>query len=306
MVRLTGILLLLSSFFPILALAQELDSLRGIDSLTFTAPIEEDLIDQLIINTEAEPVVEQIQLYLDDSIESFSNRVSPSRVSVRSRVVVNPEALDDPNYDNGTYRGSSIKTSNMLSAKTTDFEFYLIQSKDAGEPIFFDRIGAALSLRKSQRLSGDLKLSRLALADYSLNVGSGLILSRGYPNYPSKQSVRNNMISGEEIKPYHSTSSYRSFRGAASELQYRSLSLTMFFSDRLIDAAIDSNEITSLPASGYHRTAAELDKRNTARQTLNGGILSFENFDTSHNGFSAGIAAYRLKFDKPEIGRAHV
>ncbi|HET9137428.1 MAG TPA: hypothetical protein VFO76_12395 [Candidatus Kapabacteria bacterium] len=292
------IVIILFLILPIVVSAQVPDSLYSTDTLA--APNPNEILDRILTNDEIQAIGQQLQLYLDDlTAANITSRSSPLHLSINSSIITHPDALGDPNYSTGSFHGSPEKISNRISVTTKDFEFYFVQSKDEGEPIFFDRIGAALSLRRGQQLFDDFRLSKLTLGDYSLNEGAGLIFSRGYPSYPSQQSAHNIFSADDGIKAYRSISSYRFFRGAAGELQYDDLRLSVFFSDRLIDASVDSSGITSLPFSNYHRTETELAKRNAARQTMHGAVLSYANFDTSDNGFSIGMAGYRMKFDNP-------
>jgi hypothetical protein len=73
--------------------------------------------------------------------------------------------------------------------------------------------------------------------------------------------------------------------------------LTIFYSNNKRDANIDSstNEITSLPISGYHRTDSEVDKIDLVKEQSFGGILSVDLF----NFLTLGFAYQNFEYDYP-------
>ncbi|HYM34564.1 MAG TPA: hypothetical protein VET48_04160, partial [Steroidobacteraceae bacterium] len=157
-----------------------------------------------------------------------------------------------------------------------------------------------MSLRKRVETGiPDIRLEQLCLGDYSLAYGSGLALGKGYPQFPSEGSVSNPVTYSDGIKLYRSTSSYRYFQGAAASLGSEHFTVDLFVSDRNIDAQIDSGAITSLPQTGLHRTATELDRRNAAQQTVTGTSIGYRSSDSTVSALKAGLTAYSMKYDHP-------
>lgn len=155
--------------------------------------------------------------------------------------------------------------------------------KDRGEEFFtgsnkkgFDFYSAHFYLRDYSRL-----IKAIALGDYGISLGQGLILYSGYSSGKSI-FVTNIRRGGRVVRPYSSVNESNYFRGAAASLGLtKKLTLTAFASYRNRDANFiesrDSTEleaaITSINLTGFHRTEGELANRNTAQQTTIGGSL---------------------------------
>lgn len=335
-----GIACLLICFASKAAFAQRIDSSLSRVLFGFEEQQRSDLLDRIFSGSDPDVSAEQTQLYLDDldhtlnipfhlrssdedllAIPTITRldlvRIKDEQMSKRSfvgnspfhrsgwfelrtRVTEDPGLISTPNYTNHYYHGSPLKISTMLSARTNDIELSLTQSKSPGEPIFFDHLVGALSLRKRVETGiPDIRLEQFCLGDYSLAYGSGLALGKGYPQFPSEGSVSNPVTYSDGIKLYRSTSSYRYFQGAAASLGSEHFTVDLFVSDRNIDAQIDSGAITSLPQTGLHRTATELDRRNAAQQTVTGTSIGYRSSDSTVSALKAGLTAYSMKYDHP-------
>jgi hypothetical protein len=75
-----------------------------------------------------------------------------------------------------------------------------------------------------------------------------------------------------------------------------------FFSDRKIDATLDSStkNILTLPTTIYHRTTAEIARKNQAESTVAGGHFAFTPFDDVAH-LEIGATGYSLNYDRPVI-----
>ncbi|MEL6142558.1 MAG: helix-hairpin-helix domain-containing protein, partial [Bacteroidota bacterium] len=168
--------------------------------------------------------------------------------------------------------------------------FGVTMEKDPGEPFFngananqgFDYYSAHFYLRDVNKT-----LKAIALGDFTVNFGQGLILYTGFGAGKSAL-VTNVRRSGRTIKPYGSVNEALFMRGAAATIGIGDrMELTAFGSRRGRDANlldVDTLEVdgeiplagvSSLDQDGLHRTTAELEDRNAVTQTSVGGSLRY-------------------------------
>lgn len=221
--------------------------------------------------------------------------------------------------DNEDYLGSSRKLQLKYAYHYKQkLRFGIAMEKDPGEPFFFNGLDDSIRNIVSQyRYQGfdfygahvyltDLKINEnlivkdIALGDYQLSFGQGLTLWSGM-SFGKGSSGSSMMKRGAGIRPKASCSEGKFFRGVATTLRYRDFYATIFYSNRHIDATVveadtlDEPELASaLQESGYHRTLNELTKRNTIRQQVLGGHLSY----TGPN-LEIGYTIYHLRLSVP-------
>lgn len=156
--------------------------------------------------------------------------------------------------------------------------------KDAGEEFFkgsnkkgFDYYSGHLFVRNFK------KLKALALGDYEVRLGQGLIMWAGFGLRKSPM-VMNVKRQGMTLRPYTSVNEFNFMRGAAFTVGAKGIEFTGFASFKQIDAnvlnALDSSisneaSFSSFLQSGYHRTQSEIDDRNTINQLVAGGNISY-------------------------------
>ncbi|WP_295116745.1 hypothetical protein [uncultured Chitinophaga sp.] len=166
--------------------------------------------------------------------------------------------------------------------------------KDAGEQFFngaqrkgFDFYSAHLFLGRYK------KIHALAIGDYVVNLGQGLIqwhsmaLGKG-------AAVMHVKREGEVLRPYTSAGEHFFFRGAGITLKHKQVELTAFASLRKLDAGSDTttSAISSLVTTGYHRTAIEISKMGNVRQLSAGANLKYR-IAQGHAGMN--IVMHRLQ-----------
>lgn len=178
------------------------------------------------------------------------------------------------------YRGSPDK---VFMRYRYSFPRYMswgiTMEKDAGEAFFkgaqqqgFDFYSAHIFIRNYR------KVKALALGDYTVNIGQGLLNWQGQA-YGKGAAVMQVKREGEVLRPYTSAGEFYFFRGAAITLAHRRWELTAFVSFRNQDASTDTlmDEVTaaSIISSGYHRTATEAAKRGKVQQLSAGGNIRY-------------------------------
>ena len=264
----------------------------------------------------------------DQEIEQEKITIGKLAMRGKHQLTVNYAQKFNPDDDASAYLGSPMK----LQVKYA-FHFHqkvragIVMEKDAGEPFLLNRIADSLQdLVKTYRKSGfdfygfhlyasDLRLTRrepsrnsrntlivkdLAIGDYLLSFGQGLTLWTGM-SMGKTAGGGNIMKRASGIKPKASASEGQFFRGAATTLRFNDFYATAFYSIRDIDATIslldsleEAEQVSSLIASGYHRTINELKKKNAVRQQAFGGHLSY-----STASLEIGVTAYHLRLSAP-------
>lgn len=177
--------------------------------------------------------------------------------------------------------------------------FGVVTEKDAGEPLFFDFIGAHC-FASDIRITPSMSVQALALGDYQLSFGQGLTLWSGM-SFGKASGGSSTMRRAAGVKPKTSSGEGKFFRGAATTLKYNDLYATAFYSIRHIDATVsqadsldDPELVSALQETGYHRTPNEMAKRNAIRQEVFGGHLRY----ASPN-LEIGYTLYHLRLNIP-------
>lgn len=118
-------------------------------------------------------------------------------------------------------------------------------------------------------------LHTLALGDYKLSFGQGLVLQSGFSFGKTALLLRNDRNQG--IRRYYSTSEQAFMRGGGATVQCGQVLITAFFSQRKVDAILsDRGEITSLKTDGYHRTMLEISRRRNVLSRTVGGDITWQ------------------------------
>lgn len=180
-------------------------------------------------------------------------------------------------YPNRKYRGEDFYTSLRYSFRYRDrLQMGFTAEKDPGEPFLrkgypkgYDHYGVHLLIRYIGMLS------TLALGDYRLSFGQGLILNN---DFAVSKSWANDQIARRTQQPkrHFSTAESGFFRGAAAVLTAGNMTLTTFYSGKRIDANLsDAGEITSFKEDGLHRTPLEREKKHNTGEQVTGANLNY-------------------------------
>ncbi len=165
--------------------------------------------------------------------------------------------------------------------------------KDAGETLFkapnkagFDFYSAHFYLKDYKD-----KIKAIALGDYSVTLGQGLLMHTGF-GYGKSALVMNIKKSSRKIRPYRSVNEVGFLRGAAATIKLNEqLEATAFASYNGKDGNVILSEdiasglddallgFTSLLISGMHRNENEILDKNAIRQLTMGGNLTYSGKD---------------------------
>ncbi len=174
----------------------------------------------------------------------------------------NRKYLGEPYYNSLRY---SYSFDNRLQAGLT-------AEKDAGEP-FWNKHHKGYDYYSFYFFLKDLgKLKSMALGDYKVSFGQGLVISNDFT--PSRSSI----VAQAERRTYgfrrhFSTNEIDYFRGAAATLAFDKIEVSLFYSYRKMDAKVDNNSFTSIQTSGLHRLVSERERlRTVPMQTIGGNV----------------------------------
>ena len=196
---------------------------------------------------------------------------------------------------------------------TKDFSVGFAMEKDAGEPLTWnpgngqfgaDYVSAHLLLQERGRLKA------LALGDYQLQFGQGLLLSSGLGVGKGAETITTLRRSSVGVRAYSSLLENTFFRGGAATYQVApTVQATAFVSHKNVDANLQQSrdslaqydEFTSgLLYTGFHRTASEIANRHQLAETIGGGNLGY----TSRNGnLALGATAVLTHYGTPLLKR---
>ena len=195
-----------------------------------------------------------------------------------------------------TYLGPSVYNSVKYTFRYRD-QLYAggVAEKDAGVPFAalhnrygYDYYSFYLLLQNCGRLKS------LAVGNYRLSFGQGLVMSTDYlMGKTIYASSFNNRSAG--IKSHSSTDEYNYFRGVATTVALtKRLSVSAFYSHRNMDGVVTDGEITSVYKTGLHRSRKEADKKNLLTSQLTGGNVSYQ-----QNHIRLGITGVYYVFNRP-------
>ena len=195
-----------------------------------------------------------------------------------------------------TYLGPSVYNSVKYSFRYSDRLYAgVVAEKDAGEPFGalhnrygYDYYSFYLLLKDCGRLKA------LAVGNYRLSFGQGLVISTDYlMGKTVYASSFNNRNSG--IKKHSSADEYNYFRGVAATVSLtKDWDISGFYSHRSLDGVITDGTITSIYKTGLHRSQKEADKKNLFTMQLTGGNVSYQ-----HNRIRLGITGIYYLFNRP-------
>ena len=206
------------------------------------------------------------------------------------------------------YAGSPIKFysryrftfGNQISAGITG-------EKDAGEEFFKGSQKNGFDFYSAHLFIKDKSLKALAIGDYQLKYGQGLLIWSGLATGKNSDVInikRNNI----GIRPYTSVNEFSYLRGGAISYGIKQFTIDAFYSYRKLDASTllvdslnDETLVTAFVQDGYHRTQSELDKKNILKNELFGGHLNYRitGFEVGLTAFNTHYGASLEKNDKP-------
>ncbi len=154
-------------------------------------------------------------------------------------------------------------------------------------------------------ISGIAFIRQLVVGNFRASFGQGLVLGSAIRGTFPGQLTGVPPAAG--IRPSHSTDEIRYFRGVACAVQAGPVTVSGLFSNHPRDATLtvpaDSASgnilIGSLNATGYHRTATEISRRNTLRELVVAGNVTATVVKSLPFGMRSGITLLYNRFSLP-------
>ncbi|MFN0048808.1 MAG: helix-hairpin-helix domain-containing protein [Cytophagales bacterium] len=158
------------------------------------------------------------------------------------------------------------------------------------------------------------RLKALNIGDYQIMIGQGMVMSAGFYIGKGAETVTTAKRSNTGIRPYTAALETNFLRGAAATVSFGQFDITPFYSYRLLDGNIADGEgnnsvgsqrnnfggATSIQQSGFHRTRAELEDKETIKEQIVGNYIRYSSKDQNLKIGVNGIYNYY----NPTINRA--
>ncbi len=184
--------------------------------------------------------------------------------------------------------------------------------KDAGEAFFKKPNQAGFDFYSAHFFLKDYRqnIKAIALGDYSLTLGQGLIAHTGF-GYGKTGLVMNVKKSSRKLRPYRSVNEVGFLRGAAATVALsEQIEMTAFTSYRgkdgnallLEDLTTGTDDqilgFTSILNSGFHRNQNEIQDKNAIRQLTTGANITY-----TGNRWRVGLNGTYDSFNTPLMRR---
>ena len=164
--------------------------------------------------------------------------------------------------------------------------------KDAGEPFAshgnwpYDYNSFYFALRpKGTR-------HEILVGDYRLHWGEGLVFGNRFYMFSAQSLLSAARTPDAAARPNTGIDENRFFRGAAATLRFGAWAVSAAISYRKLDARITDDTIRTFQTTGYHRTASELARKDTAA-----AFTAAARVDWQSNRVSLGAGAYYSGFN---------
>ncbi|MBC7948707.1 MAG: hypothetical protein H7Y42_12540 [Chitinophagaceae bacterium] len=215
------------------------------------------------------------------------------------RTLQNSKGFDKRMQENH-YAGSPLKLLLRYRYSYKNLlQFGMLGEKDAGE----QWAGLGMDFYSFHFFARQVgKLSILALGDFTINMGQGLIQWQGHSIGKGSDALSIKQQS-PIIRPYNAAGEHNFHRGVAVTFKHKNIDVTLFGSLRKlsVNTTLDTQlveSVTSINASGYHRTSSELAGKNKLGQTALGWSMQYSTNHKRHR-FKIGINSIFYRFSMP-------
>lgn len=191
------------------------------------------------------------------------------------------------NENNNPYLGDQNKLYGRFRVShVRDFSIGFTFEKDAGEELNFNNNQYGFDFYSYHfYLQNRGKLKTLAVGDYQLQFGQGLIFGAGFAPGKGAETVASVKRSSLGVRPYSSVLESGFYRGAAATIKQSNIEFTTFYSRLNQDGNISSDTtftdfdefISSIQETGFHRTSNELANRDLILEQNVGGNITYKN-----------------------------
>lgn len=199
-------------------------------------------------------------------------------------------------YINRKYEGSKPKIYLRINSSLTNRDYRLETNitieKDAGEKNLTDFVSGFAGI------SGEGIINSFIAGDYTLNFAQGLAMWNSFSYSKGAEAISPFKKKGRILSGYRSVNEVQFLRGAAADLRHGNFGMNLFYSDNYYDASyrLNQDEISGFYYDGYHRTSAEIQRKNSVKEKLAGGRITYK-----REGLTLGVTYWRSRFSKPVI-----
>lgn len=207
------------------------------------------------------------------------------------------------------YQGSPNKyLIRYRNSHSRDFSVGFTAEKDAGEQFIWDKSTQRYGLdfySAHLQLYNQGKFKTLALGDYQIQFGQGLLLAGGFAVGKGAETITTLRRSNLGIRPYTSVLEAAFFRGAAFTYSFNSWELTTFYSNKKVDGNVQSadslvtedlitdDSFSSIQSTGFHRTPTEIKSKHRIEEQVVGANLLYRDNKVP---LTIGVTALRTQY----------
>ncbi len=224
--------------------------------------------------------------------EELQGRISQEAVVTYRRLLEKQEGFSVNIDESRRYLGDPNYLSFRYNVKTRRLSAGFVAEKDAGEQLINPKNKVGVDYLSGYVFAKNIGIfKRVALGDYKLEFGQGLSVwtSRAFGKTADIYSVKRNT---NTIDPFRSIDGNPFMRGAAAMIRNNKWEITPFISYNSYDATVNNVEtdssifgldndiqFSSFYSNGFHRTEAELNKKNNVN-ILHAGVIPKYKFNS--------------------------
>lgn len=262
-------------------------AMQTLYELQLVEAMDKETIDRLLPFVCVRPMEEETHYPSFKNIWKYGKHEAITRFDIPfyTRKGYEKDYLGPPVYHSLRY---SFRYGDRLQAGVTG-------EKDAGEPFFalHDRQGYDY-YSFYLLLKGWGRLEALAVGNYRVSFGQGLVLGNGF-GLGKTFSLATAEYRTEGFRKHSSSDEYNYFRGVGGTVRLVSRwRVSAFYSHRDLDGVVEDGEITSIYKTGLHRTAKEAAKRHAFVMQAAGGNVAY-----GGRHLKVGVTGLYYFFDRP-------
>ncbi len=169
-----------------------------------------------------------------------------------------------------TYAGDPFYTSLRYRFNYANrVQFGFSAEKDAGEQFWGDYNKGYDFYSAFLQLNDIWKFKTIVAGDYRANFGLGLVVRSEF-GFGKSAYVLNVTPRNSGLKKFSSTDEYNFFRGAGATIRLGPTDISVFYSNKNIDADVTDGKFSSITKTGLHRTETERAKKHNVNQQVIG------------------------------------
>ncbi len=194
--------------------------------------------------------------------------------------------IDSQGISSTTYNGAPIYNSLKYNFNFKNrMQFGATMEKDAGEQ-FWGTKHKGYDFYSFYFQGNNIgKLKTIVVGNFRASFGQGLVFNSGFGS--SKSSYTLNVVSRDNgLKKFSSTDETSFFKGVGGTFKLRRTEISLFYSNKKMDADTLNGSFKSFYRTGLHRTDNEMDKKHSVTmQTI--GVHTSTNLGLARIGFTA-------------------